>query len=217
MSAESRDDAHRSASRVLGGGLLAAGAAAVPLLVPLAFPTMPSWAAQGLLAVSGVVVLVGLILFWTGWRAPRQSSAMDVSRRWTPVGVGQGWIEIRVRNDAGGQFVVSANTGNGADQIAFDITLGGARKPRRSDTVELILEVDGQAFELDVEDTGGQTFGFHALLWREVELLRQIVVAVRSGRELSVAVPDAGLRATFTTAGAYDALQEIETLGQVEN
>ncbi len=216
MPAEPRDPAHYSVPKAIGGGLLAAGAAAVPLLVPLAFPDMaPVWA-QVLLGVCVIVILAGLVLFWTGWRPPRRSPAVTVTRRWTPVGAGQGWIELRVRDDAGGQFVVSANPGDRADQIAFDFTFGGPREPRRSETVELIVEVDGQSFELDVEDRGGQTFGHHASLWRDVERLRQIVGAIRRGKTLSVTVPDAGLRTTFTVADAYDVLQEVENLGQIE-
>lgn len=216
MPAEHRDPVHDSVPKAIGGGLLAVGAAAVPLLVPLAFPDLtPVWA-QVLLGVSGIVILAGLVLFWRGWRAPRRSPAVNVTRRWTPVGTGQGWIELRVRDDAGGQFVVSANPGDGADQIAFDFTFGGPRAPRRAETIELIVEVDGQSFELDVEDRGDQTFGHHASLWRDVERLRQIVGAIRRGNALSVTVPKAGLRTTFTVADAYDVLEEVENLGQIE-
>lgn len=216
MPADPRDPTHDSVPKAIGGGLLAAGAAAVPLLVPLAFPDMaPVWA-QVLLGVCGIVILAGLVLFWTGWRTPRRSPAVTVTRRWTPVGAGQGWIELRVRDDAGGQFVVSANPGDRADQIAFDFTFGGPRGPRRRETIELIVEVDGQSFELDVEDRGGQTFGYHASLWRDVEHLRQIVGAIRRGKALSVAVPEAGLRTTFSVADAYDVLEEVEYLGQIE-
>lgn len=215
--AELRDTAHDSVPKAIGGGLLVVGATAVPLLVPLAFPEMsPVWA-QVLLGVSGIVIMVGLVLFWTGWRAPRRSPAVNVTRRWTPVGFGQGWIEFRVRDDAGGQFVVSANPGDRADQIGFDFTFGGSRGPRRGETIELIVEVDGQSFELDVEDSGSQTFGYHASLWRDVERLRQIVGAIRRGKALSVAVPEAGLRTTFTVADAYDVLEEVENLGQIES
>jgi hypothetical protein len=175
----------------------------------------PVWA-QVLLGVCGIVILAGLVLFWTGWRTPRRSPAVTVTRRWTPVGAGQGWIELRVRDEAGGQFVVSANPGDRADQIAFDFTFGGPRTPRKGETIELIVEVDGQSFELDVEDRGGQTFGHHASLWRDVERLRQIVGAIRRGNALSVSVPEAGLQTTFTVADAYDVLEEVENLGQIE-
>lgn len=217
MPAELRESAHDSVSKAIGGGLLAVGATAVPLLVPLAFPELsPIWA-QVLLGVSVIVILVGLVLFWMGWRAPRRSPAVNVTRRWTPVGVGQGWIELSVRDNAGGQFVVSANPGDRADQIGFEFTFGGFRGPRKSETIELIVEVDGQSFELDVEDSGSQTFGYHASLWRDVERLRLIVGAIRRGKSLSVAVPEAGLRTTFTVADAYDVLEEVENLGQIES
>lgn len=80
-----------------------------------------------------------------------------------------------------------------------------------------MVEVDGQSYELDVEDRGGETFGHHASLWRDVERLRQIVGAIRRGKALSVTVPEAGLRTTFTVAGAYDVLEEVENLGQIES
>ncbi len=201
--------------RVIGAGLLAVAAAGIPLLIPLAFPDLDVPLARGLLLGVGAIMLVGLVLFWANWRARGKATEPPVNRRWRAVGFGQGWIEIRVRTNSGGEFVVSANPGAGADKISFDISLTGQRGARRTDTVEVVLEVDDQLFELDLPDDGGRSFSIHAIQWREVEHLRQIVAAFRRGSSLRVSVPAVGLATRFTLEGAFDALQEVEDLGSI--
>lgn len=208
-------DHARTRRRVVGAGLLAVAAAGVPLLVPLAFPNLDAPVARTLLLGVGVILVVGLVLFWANWRARGKAAEPPVSRRWRAVGFGQGWIEIRVRTNTGGAFVVSANPGDGADKISFDISLTGKRGARRTETVEVVLEVDDQLFELDLPDHGGRSFSIHAIQWREVEHLRQIVAAFRRGSSLRVSVPAVGLATRFTLEGAFDELQEVEELGFV--
>lgn len=205
----------RTRKRVLGAGLLAVAAAGVPLLVPLAFPELDAPVARGLLLGVGVILVVGLVLFWANWRARDRATEPPVNRRWRAVGFGQGWIEIRVRTNSGGEFVVSANPGDGADKISFDISLAGQRSARRTETVEVVLEVDDEVFELDLPDHGGRSFSIHAVQWREVEHLRQIVASFRRGSSLRVSVPAVGLATRFSLEGAFDELQEVEELGFV--
>lgn len=136
-----------------------------------------------------------------------------VNRRWRAVGFGQGWIEIRVRDNSGGEFVVSANPGSGADPIDFYICFSGRRGPHVADTTEVVIEVNDELYEFDRPDAGGLSFGISGQHWREVEHLRQIVAAFRQGSSLRVSAPALGLTTRFTLEGAHDALQEVETLG----
>lgn len=206
----------RTRQLAIAGGLLTAASVGAPIFIPLAFPDLNASWARVLLAVCAVVLCVGLFLFWSAWRIRPDRAPSAIARHWRMVGFGQGWIEVRVRNNAGAAFVVSANPGDTADQIAFDVTFTGDRKPKRSETVELVLEIGKETFELDIPDDGGSTFGIHAKLWRETEHLRQIVSAFRRGHEFRASVPTAGLAATFTLENAYDALSEVENLGQPE-
>ncbi|MNT12256.1 hypothetical protein D3C72_1471780 [compost metagenome] len=192
---------------------MTAASAGVSILMPLAYPNLDSRIAQALLAGCTLTLLLGLGLFWNAWRGRVERDAKPVSRRWTGVGFGQGWIEIRVRNNSGAEFLISANPGGGADQIAFDLSFVGTRRPKRSDTVEMVLEVDGEPFELDLTDTGGTTFSVRAVVWRDLEYLRRVVSSFRRGEALRVSISSLGLVAEFTLDGAYEALQEVENLG----
>lgn len=198
----------------IAGGLLTAASAGMSIFVPLAYPELDPRIAQALLAGCVVVLLVGFTLFWSAWRHRPESIPRPVGRRWTVIGFGQGWIEIRVRNNNGAEFHVSANPGGAADQIAFDVTFAGPRRPRRSDTVEMVIEVDGEPIELDLADAGGTAFDLRATLWRDVERLRQIVASFRRGEALRVSIPTLGLSADFTLEGAFEALQDVENLGE---
>lgn len=215
--ADTTGDGTRALRLAIGGGLLTAASVAVPTLFPLAFPDLTASTAISLFIGSGLVLLGGgLVLFWGAWRSRPKTAPQKVARRWALIGLGQGWIEIRIRNNSGAQFVVSANPGSGADKISFDLTFSGPRRPRRTEVVELLLEVDREPFELDIPDAGELGFAVHAALWRDVELLRQITAAFRRGSDLRASIPALGLTAVFTLEGAFDALQEVEALGQVE-
>jgi hypothetical protein len=203
----------RQLDQAIGGVLLATASIGFSVFVPLAFPSLDRNVARAILAGCIVLTLVGLFLAWRALRRPDGNIARPVTRRWAVVGFGQGWIEIRVRNNDGDALVISANPGDSADQIAFDLTCVGERRPRRSEFVEIVFEVDGEPFELDIPDGGSNSFGFRAKVWRDLEYLRRIISAMRRGNTLRLSIAALAVYAEFTLDGAYEALEDVENLG----
>lgn len=204
---------HRSgAGKLIGGGFLTAAGIGVALFFPYAFPKLSTGAGQLLLLACLALVAVGLFLFWSS-RPPLPNPPGPSARRWALVGVGQGWIEHRVRNDEGAQIVVSTNAGNGADKVHFDIEFSSPRLSQKAESIEIVFDIDGTVFEFDVPDTGSRSLALHADLWRDVEKAKQLVAAMRRGKTLRVAVTAAGLDDRFALNDVFDVLREVETLG----
>jgi hypothetical protein len=127
--------------------------------------------------------------------------------------MGQGWIESRVRNNQGDQIVVASNPGAAADQISISISFRARARPRRAETVEIVFDVDGATFEWDIADNGEAEFVIHGTLWREVQALKAMLAAMRTGNLLEVSVPALDLGARFTLEGAFDVLLDAAKLG----
>ena len=194
----------------VAGGLVAAASIGISTLTPLIWPERGQKLGVVLVVLCGLAMLVGLFLLWLGHR----QRTTGTSRRWKIVGMGQGWIEARVRNDGGDQIVATWNSGGDADEIYIWPTFRRRSEPRRSDIIEMIFEVDGTAFEWDVPDTGEASFTLHGATWRVVEAIKAMFVVMREGKSLVVSVPALSLRARFTLDGAFDTLEEAATLGE---
>ena len=198
--------------KLIDGGFLTAAGIGVALFFPYAFPELGVRSGQLLLLACLALVVLGLFLFWSGGHHSRKAHE-PITRQWAVVGAGQGWVEHRVRNDEGGQIVISTNPGDGADKVQFDINFPSARMPQRAETIEIVFDIDGATFEFDVPETGARSLTLNADLWRDVEKAKQVVAAMRRGKTLRVTVANAGLDARFTLNGAFAVLREVETLG----
>lgn len=194
----------------VASALVAIAAIGFQVFFPLTFPDLGKRFGLILLGICGVGLLVALVLLVTSTRRVAQVPR----RQWSAAGFGQGWLEVRVRNNAGSEMTVSCNPGSGADQIAVRIAFQGRRPAKRSETVELLVEVDSEVFEWDVPDTGSANFELEGTTWRGVESIRQMIAKMRSGRHLNLQIPDLKLQAKFTLEGAFDALRDAEELGQ---
>jgi len=198
--------------KTVAGVLVAAASIGIPMLVQQTFPQIDPDVGLPLLALCGVALLVAGALLWPG---QRQRAAATI-RRWRIVGMGQGWIEARVRNDAGDQILASWNSGGDADEIHIWPTFRKRTRPRRSEIVEMIFDVDGTAFEWDVPDAGEAGFSLLGQTWRDVEAIKAMFLVMREGESLLVSVPTLGLSARFTLDGAFDTLEEASTLGDFQ-
>lgn len=197
----------------IAGALITLAGLVVPLFAERALPDLTTAQAQSGLAVSLAVAAFGVILtLTTFWKPRAKEKSRKPRRQWSTVGFGQGWIEHRVRNDEGAELVVSANPGAGGDQIRLDITFPKRSRLRTSERVELVLEIDERPFELFVDDGGTTGFSVRTQVWRDLEIFRQIVAALRRGERLWVTVPDLDLATEFTLDGAYDVLADVETM-----
>lgn len=128
--------------------------------------------------------------------------------------MGQGWIEACVRSNSGDRLVVSWNAGAGADKINVWATFSKRSRPRRSEFIEMIFDVDGTAFEWNVSDSGETDFTIAGETWRDVQEIKSMIAVMREGMVLSVTVPALSLHARFTLDGAFDVLREAATLGE---
>lgn len=197
--------------KTVAGVLVATASIGIPMLVQQTFPQIDPALGLPLLALCGIALLVAGALLWSG---QRQRTAAT-PRRWRVIGMGQGWIEARVRNDTGDQIVASWNSGGNADEIHIWPTFRKRTRPRRSEYVEMIFDVDGTAFEWDVPDSGEAGFSLHGQTWRDVEAIKAMFLVMREGKSLLLSVPTLCLSARFTLDGAYDTLEEASTLGEV--
>lgn len=195
--------------KTVAGGLVTIAAIGMPTLAELTWPQLDFRIGLALLALCGLAGGSGLILLWLGHRQRTTGTA----KRWNVVGTGQGWIEARVRNDAGDQLVISWNSGAGSDAISLWATFRKRSRPRRSEIVEAIFDIDGTAFEWDVPDNGDTMISLEAVTWRDVEAVKTMLAAMRKGASLLVSVPVLGVRAKFTLDGAFDTLEEVASLG----
>lgn len=193
----------------VAGALVAGASIGTPTLVQQIWPQIDPSIGLPLLALCGFALLVGGALLWSGHRQRKTGP----SRRWQVVGMGQGWIEARVRNDAGDQLATSWNAGAGADAISLWTTFRKRSRPRRSAIVEMIFDVDGTIFEWDVPDTGEANVALDAVTGSDVEAVKSMLAAMREGTSLKVSVPALRLGARFTLDGAFDTLEEAATLG----
>ncbi len=196
--------------KTVAGGLVTVAAIGMPTIAELTWPQLDISVGLPLFALCGLGGLTGLVLLWLGHR---QRTA-GPSRRWKVVGMGQGWIEARVRNDAGDQIVASWNAGAGSDAISLWTTFRKRARPRRSAIVELTFDIDGTLFEWDVPDAAAAEFALNATTWRDVEAMKSMLAVMREGSSLRVSVPALGLRARFTLDGAFDTLEEAASLGE---
>lgn len=175
--------------------------------VPLVWPDLDRRIGIALLILSIVGFIFALLLFL-------RKRGFEPQRRWMVLGMGQEWIETRVRNNVGDGLNVTSNPGGDADQISINVDFQRRQRPRRSNTVELIFDVDGTSFEWDVHDEGERAFTLHAQGWQSVEAVKTMLRAMRQGRVVKVLVPSLKLSARFTLADAFDVLQAAATLGE---
>ena len=195
--------------KTVAGGLMTIAAIGMPTLAELTWPQLDLKVGLPLFALCALAGVSGLFLLWLGHRQRTTRTA----RRWNVVGMGQGWIEARVRNGAGDQLVISWNSGAGNDAISLWATFRKRSRPRRSAIVEAIFDIDGTAFEWDVPDSGDAMIALDAVTWSDVEAVKTMLAAMREGASLLVSVPVLGLRAQFTLDGAFDTLEEAASLG----
>lgn len=196
--------------KTIAGALLTAGPVGVATLTPIVWPRLDYGIGVALVILFAGAILAGVGLLWSGHR----QRMTETVRRWNIVGMGQGWIEARVRNDAGDQLVVSWNAGAGADAISLWTTFRKRSRPRRSAIVEMICDIDGTAFEWDVPDSGDAMISLNAVTWKDVEAVKMLIAAMREGTTLLISVPVVRLRAKFTLDGAFDVLEGAVSLGE---
>lgn len=199
--------------KTVAGVLMAAASIGIPMLAQQTFPQIDPRIGLPLLALCAVALLVAGALLWSGQR----QRVAATSRRWRVIGMGQGWIEARVRNDTGDQIVASWNSGGDADEIYVWPTFRKRTRPRRSEIVEMIFDIDGTSFEWDVLDPGEAGFSLHGQTWRDVEAIKAMLLVMREGESLLLSVPTLGLSARFTLDGAFDTLEEASKLGEAAN
>lgn len=207
-------DAKGSASVInrgtIAGALLVGAPIGIQTLVPMVWPTLDHGLGLVLLMLCAIAFALGVAILWFG----NTRFTTGTPRCWRVVGMGQGWVEARVRSDAGDQMVVTWNLGGAADTIDIQTTFRKRSRPRRSDVVEMIFDVDGASFEWDIADGGEAGFTLSGETWRDVEAIKSMLAAMREGTSLAVLVPTLGLRAQFTLDGAFDTLKSAATLGE---
>lgn len=190
--------------------LVGVGSIGVQILFPLVFAKLPRGVGLGLIALCATSLIIAFSLHLFG----RRRAVADQKRQWAVVGFGQGWIEARVRNNAGNQLTVSFNAGDGADQIHINVAFRKRARPRQSDYVELIFQIDDAIFEWDVLDEGHANLELRGQLWWEVEAIKEMLEKMRHGERLNVAVPQLQFTAEFTLEGAFDVLHDAAKLGE---
>lgn len=176
--------------------------------VPIIWPNVDRRVGVALIVLSLLALVAAGVLAALG-----RKSAGAVQRRWVLAGMGQGWMETRVRNNRGEQLTVTSNPGSDANQINIDVTFRKRTRPRRSETVEMIIQVDGKPFEWDIPDPGGVQFELKGETWRGVQALKIMLDDMRRGTTVTVLVPSLELSASFTLEGAYDVLEDAAALG----
>ena len=119
-----------------------------------------------------------------------------------------------MRNNKGNELVVAWNAGAGNDRISVDISFRQRRIPRKSETVELIFDIDGKVFEWDVPDKDDLRFSIEGTTWRDINALKLMLDSMRDGDDLKIALPTLGLSANFTLEGAFDSLEESLAVGE---
>jgi len=196
--------------KTVAGVLVGAASIGIPMLVQQTVSQIDPGVGLPLLALCGVALLAAGALLWSGQR----QRVTATSRRWQIIGMGQGWIEARVRNDAGDQILASWHSGGDSDEIHVWPTFRKRTRPRRSEIVEMIFNVDGSSFEWDVPDAGEAGFSLHGQTWRDVEAIKAMFLVMREGESLLLSVPTLGLSARFTLDGAFDTLGDFSTLGE---
>jgi hypothetical protein len=197
-------------TRLIAGALLAGASLGIQILAPLVWPKLDRTIGMNLVALCALAFLIGVALLWLGQK-PQKAA---IARRWKIVGIGQGWIEARVRSNSGDQVVVSWNEGSGGDKISVWVTFRKRSKPRQSESVEMIIDVDGTSFEWDLPDTGDAQFALNGETWRDVGAIKTMLAVMRQGTTLLVSVPALSLCAQFTLNDAFDVLQGAASLGE---
>lgn len=192
--------------------LVGVASVGVQVLFPLVFPKLDRTIGLAMLVLCGASLGLALFLHLIG----RRSAAGGPKRRWAVVGVGQGWVETHVRDNACNQLTVSCNAGAGSDQIHINIAFCSRSSLRQSDHVELIFEIDDAVFEWDVSDDGHASFELRGEVWRDVEAIKAMLQSMRHGEMLKVLIPKLQLAADFTLDGAFDALCDVASLSASE-
>jgi hypothetical protein len=196
-----------SRSQTITAILVAAASLGLQVAVPLVWPNLDRRIGIALLALSVLGFILAGVLFYRG-------RSLGPKRRWMVLGMGQGWLETRVRNNAGDALNVTSNPGGDANQIAISVNFNKRTRPRRSDTVELIFDVDGTSFEWDVPDLAETAFTLEAVGWSSVQSVKTMLRAMRQGTTVKVLIPSLKLSARFTLLDAFDVLQDAATLGE---
>lgn len=83
--------------------LVGGASVGVQVLVPLIWPKLDRAVGLTLLLLCLVGLAVAGILL-----VRRPKHAVEPARRWSVIGIGQGWVETRVRNNAGDQLVIAS-------------------------------------------------------------------------------------------------------------
>jgi hypothetical protein len=181
--------------------LVGVASVGVQVLFPLVFPKLDRTIGLAMLLLCVASSGIALFLHLAG----RRSAAGGPKRRWAVVGVGQGWVETHVRDNAAG-----------SDQIHIIIAFCSRSSLRQSDHVELIFEIDDAVFEWDVPDGGHASFELRGEVWRDVEAIKAMLQNMRHGKMLKVLIPKLQLAADFTLDGAFDALCDVASLSASE-
>lgn len=108
---------------------------------------------------------------------------------------------------------MSCNPGDTADKISFQCIFPSREAPRRSEHVELTVEVGSRTFEWDVPDNGGAEFFLDSGTRQGLAAVQEMIGEMRMGRSMRARVLALGLDATFTLDGAFDVLRAAAELG----